>query len=77
MPKIRTLSDVYIAPKSILRKHTSYLKLHILSNQLERLKNNKNSILERLEQTERRIQSLKYHYEQMREAVYLQEQENR
>ena len=76
MTKIKTLSDVYIAPKSILREHTSYLKLHFLSNQLERLEKNKKSILERLEQIERRIQNLKYHYEQMKEAVYLQKQDN-
>lgn len=69
MARIKTLSDVYVRPESLLRGRTAYLKLHILTNQLDRLKYNRNSILERLEQVDRKLEHLNYHYSMLKKSI--------
>ena len=69
MSRVKTLSDVYVRPEPLLRGRTSYLKLHILTNQLERLSYNKNSIIERLEQIDRKLDHLNYHFSILKKAA--------
>ena len=69
MKRLKTLSDVYVRPKSISKGPTTFLQLHILSNQLERLSYNKEEILEKLEQIDSRLNYLKYHYTTLQKTI--------
>lgn len=76
MSRIKTLSDVYVRPQTLSKGSTVYLKLHILSSQIERLMFSKRSSLQRVKEIDETLSTLKSHYLSTKKNVEQIEEEN-
>lgn len=59
MPRVKSLSDVYIRQQPIFHETAAYLNLYIVSSQMDRLKKNREAFVERIEQIDKRLNLLK------------------
>lgn len=55
MQKIKTLSNIYVSPEPTLNGTSLYLKLHIITNQMERLQYTKETCLKKIEMVDKRL----------------------
>ncbi len=69
MQKVKTLSNIYVRPESLMRETSTYLNLHIITSQMERLKNNKKECFNKIDQIDKRLENLEKHYNSLKKAI--------
>lgn len=69
MVKIKTLSNMYIRPEPFIRETSVHLKLHILASQMDRLNNTKEACLNKVDQINKRLLSLKQRYSLFKKMI--------
>jgi len=76
MRKLKALKDMYVQRKSVGKGTIVYFRLHVLTNQIERLMHTKNKLIETIEQIDDKLASLKYHYNMIKKEVEYAERKN-
>ena len=76
MRKLKTLKDIYIQRKTITKGTLVYFRLHVLTNQIERLMHTKQGLLETLEDIDGKLACLKQHYDRTKKEIEQAEVKN-
>lgn len=69
MQKVKTLSNIYVRPEPLMRETSTFLNLHIVASQMERLNNNKAECLNKIEQINKRLERLGKRYNSLKKAI--------
>ncbi|RDU24974.1 hypothetical protein [Anaerosacchariphilus polymeriproducens] len=69
MQKIKTLSHVYLRPDPILNGTSIYLKLHNITNQMERLEHTKETCLNRIDMADKKLELLEKRYNELKNLL--------